>query len=67
MEIQIGLGPYITTSAQGVDVQNLMEIDSAAMNLRMREKRVFGCFLVNICLRRYDTVDIVSSYMLSKK
>jgi len=29
----------IVTSAQAVDVQNLVEIDSAVMNLRMREKK----------------------------
>jgi len=29
-------------SAQGVDVQNLVEIDSAVMNLRMR-KNAFSC------------------------
>jgi len=30
---------YITTSPQGVDVQNLVGIDSAVTNLRMREKK----------------------------
>ena len=29
---------YITTSAQGVDVQNLVKIDSAVAAVRMREK-----------------------------
>ena len=29
---------YITTSPQGVDVQNLVGIDSAVTDLRMREK-----------------------------
>ena len=33
----------IITSTKGVDVQNLVEIDSAVMNLRMREK----CFGVD--------------------
>ena len=32
---------YITTFAQGVDVQNSVEIDSAVMNLCMREKTRF--------------------------
>jgi len=32
---------YITMFAQGVDVQNLVEIDSAVMDLRVRERRVF--------------------------
>jgi len=32
---------YITTSPQGVDVQNLVGIDSAATDLRMREKNTF--------------------------
>ena len=31
----------ITTSAQGVDVQNLVRIDSAVTDLRMREKARF--------------------------
>jgi len=34
---------YIITSAQGVDVRNLAEIDSAVMNLHMREKNAFSC------------------------
>jgi len=34
---------YIITSAQGADVQNLAEIDSAVMNQRMREKNAFSC------------------------
>ena len=38
-------------SAQGVDVQNLVEIDSAVMNLRMREKTRFRVdFFVNISI-----------------
>jgi len=32
---------YVTTSPQGVDVQNLVGIDSAVTDLRMREKHVF--------------------------
>ena len=32
---------YITTSPQGVDVQNLVGIDSAVTDLRMREKTRF--------------------------
>ena len=36
---------------QGVNVQNSVEIDSAVMNLRMREKNAFSCgFLVNISI-----------------
>ena len=34
---------YIIMSAQGVNVQNLAEIDSAVMNLHMREKNAFSC------------------------
>jgi len=30
----------VSLSAQGVDMQNLVEIDLAVMNLRMREKCV---------------------------
>ena len=42
---------YIITSAQGVDVQNVAEINAAVMNLRMREKRVFvWIFFVNISI-----------------
>ena len=32
---------YITTSPQGVDVQNLVGIDLAITDLRMREKNTF--------------------------
>ena len=32
---------YITTSPQGVDVQNLVGIESAVTDLRMREKKQF--------------------------
>ena len=34
---------YITTFPQGVDVQNLVGIDSAVTDLRMREKNTFLC------------------------
>jgi len=39
---------YITTSAQGVDVPNLIKIDSAVAALRMREKNTMsrGVFLI---------------------
>jgi len=36
---------YITTSPQGVDVQNLVGIDSAVADLRMRE----NTFCVDFC------------------
>jgi len=40
---------YITTSQQGVDVQNLVGIDSAVTDLRMREKNTFCVdFFINI-------------------
>ena len=40
---------YITTSPQGVDVQNLVGIDSAVTDLRMREKtRFVWIFFINI-------------------
>jgi len=40
---------YITTSPQGVDVQNLVGIDSAVMDLRMREKNTVSVdFFINI-------------------
>ena len=42
---------YITTSPQGVDVQNLVEIDSAVTDLRVREKTRFCVdFLTNISI-----------------
>jgi len=34
---------YITTSPKRVDVQNLVEIDSAVTDLRMREKNTLLC------------------------
>ena len=41
---------YITTSPQGVDVQNLVGIDLAVTDLRMREKtRFVWIFLNNYC------------------
>ena len=40
---------YITTSPQGVDVQNLVKIDLAVAALRMREKTRFRVgFLANV-------------------
>ena len=44
---------YITTSPQGVDVQNLVGIDSAVTDLRMRENHVLWIFLLtylSVCL-----------------
>ena len=42
---------YITKSPQGVDVQNLVGIDSAVRDLRMREKtRFVWIFLINISI-----------------
>jgi len=34
---------YITVPTQGVDVQNLVWIDSAVTAIRMREKNAFHC------------------------
>jgi len=45
---------YITTSAQGVDVPNLVKIDSAVAALRMREKtryRMGFLFLTYLSIR----------------
>ena len=43
---------YITTSPQGVDVQNLVGIDSAVTDLRMREKNtVCVDFFINISVK----------------
>ena len=44
---------YITTSPQGVDVQNLIKIDSAVAAVRMREKNAVmrGFFFVYISIR----------------
>jgi len=50
---QIGcLFKYITSSPQGVDVQNLIKIDLAVAALRMREKTRFrvGFFCLHIRL-----------------
>ena len=45
---------YITTFPQGVDVQNLVGIDSAVTDLRMREKtRFVWIFLINISIRPF--------------
>ena len=43
---------YITTSPKGIDVQNLVGIDSAVTDLRMREKKTRFCvhFFINISL-----------------
>ena len=46
---------YITTSPQGVDVQNLVGIDSAVTDLRMREKKtrfvwIFLLTYLSVCL-----------------
>jgi len=43
---------YITASRQGVDVQNLVGIDSAVTDLRMREKTrfVWIFLLTSVCL-----------------
>jgi len=41
---QIGCGfKYMTKSPKGVDVQNLVKIDSAVAALRMREKNTVSC------------------------
>jgi len=43
-------------SAQGVDVQNLIKIDSAVAALRMREKTAFGVgFFVNMSIRSWPS------------
>ena len=59
---------YITTSPQRVDVQNLVGIDSAVTDLRMREKTQFCVdFLINIsvCLSVYLSIGLsVSSSRL---
>ena len=45
---------YITTSSQGVDVQNLVGIDSAVTDLRMREKTRFVLiFLLTYSIRPF--------------
>jgi len=45
---------YITASPQGVDVQNLVGIDSAVTDLRMREKTrfvwIFLLTILSVCL-----------------
>jgi len=42
---------YITTSPQGVDLQNLVGIDSAVTDLRMREKNMVCVdFFINISI-----------------
>ena len=48
---------YITTSPQGVDVQNLVGIDSAVTDLRMREKtRFVWIFLLTIIFFYYLSI-----------
>jgi len=43
---------YITTSRHGVDVQNLVGIDSAVTDLRMCEKNTFCVdFFINIIVK----------------
>ena len=42
---------YITTSHQGVDVQNLVGIDSAVTDLRLREKTGFVWIFLLITLK----------------
>jgi len=58
---------YITTSRQGVDVQNLIKIDSAVAALRMREKnavsRVFFC--IHIYLSIYPLFDTPAGHIFS--
>ena len=42
--------------SQGVDVQNLIKIDSAVAALRMREKTAFGVgFFVNMSIRSWPS------------
>jgi len=46
----------IITSVQGVDVQNLIKIDSAIAALRMREKTGFGlvfCLYIRLSVLRH--------------
>jgi len=46
---------YIITSAQGVNVKHLVEIDSAVMNLRMRKNAVF--------VKIFSVVNILPIYL----
>jgi len=49
---------YITTFPQGVDVQNLVGIDLAVTDLRMREKTRFcvNFFIINVKLNSLNMV-----------
>ena len=59
---------YITTSPQGVDVQNLVGIDSAVTDLHMREKNTFCVDFLNLTLSVYLSVCLtVSSSRLQVK
>ena len=50
---------YITTSPKGVDVQNLVGIDSAVTDLRMREKtRFVWIFLITKC-KKLNSLNMV--------
>jgi len=52
---------YIAMSTQGVDVQNLVQIDTAVINLRMREKNAYFLpvdFFVNIPVSIYPSTFI---------
>ena len=59
---------YITRSRQRVDVQNLVGIDSAVTDLRMREKNTFCVDFLNLILSVYLSVCLtVSSSRLQVK
>ena len=47
---------YITTSPQGVDVQNLVGIDSAVTDLRMREKTRFVWIFLLIIVKKLNSL-----------
>jgi len=47
---------YITMSSQGVDVQNLVGIDSAVTDLRMREKNTYCVDFLLTCLSIYLSI-----------
>jgi len=50
---------YITTSPQGIDMQNLVGIDSAVTDLRMREKtRFVWIFFINKC-KKLNSLNMV--------
>ena len=54
---------YITTSPQGVDVQNLVGIDSAVTDLRMREKTrfvwIFLLTYLSINVKKLNSLNMV--------